>query len=158
MNAISSKVLISTTVILFIAVSVFTSNIFTSPTSGKTGSRTPARQHQRGQRPIPAKNPNCHGPARDTPDTKGGRLWVTGRAMKGLTIVQYNCGHLNYKATRPLFDSFNPEEHQIIALQEPVYNKQTRKTYQLKGYYLLYEPDPATCIYFLISQHIGTQA
>ena len=71
--------------------------------------------------------------------------------MKGLTIVQYNCGHSNYKATRPLFDSFDPEEHLIIALQEPAYNKQTRKTYKPKKYYLLYKPDLATYIYFLIS-------
>jgi hypothetical protein len=78
--------------------------------------------------------------------------------MKGLTIVQYNCGHSNYRTTRPLFDSLDPEEHQIIALQEPAYNKKTHKTYQSKGYYLLYEPDPAARVCFLISQHINIQA
>jgi exonuclease III len=78
--------------------------------------------------------------------------------MKRLTIVQYNCGHSNYRSTRPLFDCLDPEEYQIIALQEPAYNKQTRKTYQPKGYYLLYEPNPATRTCFLVSQHIDTQA
>ena len=55
----------------------------------------------------------------------------------------------------PLFNSFNLEEHLIIALQELAYNKQTQKIYKPKRYYFLYKPDLATYIYFLISQHIS---
>ena len=51
----------------------------------------------------------------------------------------------------PLFNSFNLKEYLIIALQELAYNKQIWKIYKLKGYYLLYKPDLATYIYFLIS-------
>ena len=57
-----------------------------------------------------------------------------------------------------MFDSLDPEKYQIIAIQKPAFNKQTRKTYQPNGYHLLYEPDPATRTYFLISKHINTQA
>ena len=49
--------------------------------------------------------------------------------MKSITIVQYYCGNLNYRAIHPLFDSLDLEEDQIIIIQKPAFNKQIQKIY-----------------------------
>ena len=89
------------------------------------GSRMPVRQHQCRQRPVPAENPNYNDPGRDALDMKGRRQRVTGpiTTMKLIIIVQYNCGNLNYRAICPLFNSLDLEEHQIIIIQKPAFNK-----------------------------------
>ena len=121
-----------------------------NPTSSKTRSKTFVRQYQRHQKPISAKNTNCDNPKQSTPNINKRHPWGTKptNTINSLTIIQYNCGYLNYKATCPLFNNLNPKKHQIIILQKPTYNKQTRKTYQPKGYYFLYKPDLITCICF----------
>jgi len=69
-----------------------------------------------------------------------------------LSIVQYNCGQANAKATRALFDSF--EEPLILAIQEPGYNNRTKSTYCPKPYQLAYEalPEIRTC--FMIRRDV----
>ena len=69
------------------------------------------------------------------------------------TIVQYNCGHSNGKATRALFDSF--EDPAILAIQEPGYNNYTKSTYCPKPYQLAYEARPETRVCFMIRRDVG---
>jgi Reverse transcriptase (RNA-dependent DNA polymerase)/Endonuclease-reverse transcriptase len=70
-----------------------------------------------------------------------------------LTIVQYNCGNSNGKATRALFDSF--EAPAVIAIQEPGWNKMTKSTTCPRRYQLAYEARPETRVCFMIRRDIG---
>ena len=70
-----------------------------------------------------------------------------------LTIIQYNCGHTNAQASRALFDSFS--QPQILAIQEPTYNRWTKSTYCLKLYELAYEARPETRVCFMIKRDVG---
>jgi Endonuclease-reverse transcriptase len=72
--------------------------------------------------------------------------------MLELAIIQYNCGNANAGACRPFFDSIAQANHQVIALQEPGYNKHTKSTYKPQGYSLAYEPAPTTKVAFLVSR------
>lgn len=69
------------------------------------------------------------------------------------TLVQYNCGHSNGRATKALFDSFT--QPIVIAVQEPGYNKHTKSTYCPKPYQLAYEATPDTRVCFMIKRDIG---
>ena len=70
-----------------------------------------------------------------------------------LTIVQYNCGHTNSRASRPLFDSFT--QPQVLAIQEPAYNRLTKSTYCPKPYELAYEALPETRVCFMVRRDVG---
>jgi hypothetical protein len=74
--------------------------------------------------------------------------------MKDLTIIQYNCNNANQGAVRALFDSFSPQKHQILAIQEPGFNKLTNSTYCPRGYTLSFDPCPTTKVCFMTSQDI----
>jgi len=71
-----------------------------------------------------------------------------------ITIIQYNCGHANYGASRPIFDAASPASHMVLAIQEPCFSKVTRTTYCPKGYTLAYIPNPATKVCFMVSKEI----
>ena len=68
-------------------------------------------------------------------------------------IVQYNCGNLNGKATRALFDSF--ETPAVIAVQEPGWNKMTKSTTCPRRYQLAFEARPETRVCFMVRRDIG---
>ena len=70
-----------------------------------------------------------------------------------LTIIQYNCGHTNAKASRALLDSFTAP--QVLAIQEPAYNRYTKSTYCPKPYELAYEALPGTRVCFMIRRDVG---
>jgi hypothetical protein len=71
-----------------------------------------------------------------------------------LRILQFNCGNANYGVARPIFDAADPVTQQIIAIQEPALNKQAQTTYRPRGYTLVYEPNAATKVCFLISEQL----
>ena len=73
--------------------------------------------------------------------------------MQDTTIVQFNCGHSNGQASRPLFDSM--EQAIVIAVQEPRYNRLTRSTYCPRPYELAYEAQPETRVCFMIRRDVG---
>lgn len=75
--------------------------------------------------------------------------------MNQITIIQYNCGNSNHKATRPFFEAISPKSHQVIAVQEPAYNWQTGATFCPKGYTLSYESHPTTKVGFMVSREIS---
>jgi len=75
--------------------------------------------------------------------------------MKGLIVLQYNCGNSNQKATRPFFDAATPAEHHVIAVQEPGYNSASKTTYCPKGYARAYQADPTTKTCFFVSKQIN---
>jgi len=68
-------------------------------------------------------------------------------------IVQHNCGNTNAKAMRPFYDSLT--QPQVIAVQEPAYNRMTKSTYCPKPYELAYEALPETRVCFMIRRDIG---
>jgi hypothetical protein len=70
-----------------------------------------------------------------------------------LTIIQYNCGHINARASRALFDSF--EHPQVLAIQEPGFNQYTNSTYCPKPYELAYDAKPSTRVCFIIRRDVG---
>ena len=70
-----------------------------------------------------------------------------------LTIIQYNCGHTNAKASRPLFDSLTVPH--VLAIQEPAYNRLTKSTYCPKPYELAYEAYPEIRVCFMIRRDVG---
>jgi endonuclease/exonuclease/phosphatase family metal-dependent hydrolase len=72
---------------------------------------------------------------------------------RNLTIIQYNCGHTNSQASRPLFDSLT--EPQILVIQEPAYNRLTKSTYYPKLYELAYDARPETRVCFIIRRDVG---
>jgi hypothetical protein len=61
-----------------------------------------------------------------------------------ISIMQYNCGQANYRATRPLLDAVSPATHAVLAIQEPAYSKRTCTTYCPVEYNLAYEASPQT--------------
>jgi hypothetical protein len=71
-----------------------------------------------------------------------------------LNIIQYNCGHSNYKATKGFFDSINPSRITVLAIQEPYINETTKKTYCPKGFELAIEPSVFSKVCFMISKNI----
>ena len=73
--------------------------------------------------------------------------------MNRLEIVQFNCGHSNARASRALFDSF--ERPQVIAVQEPGFNRYTGSTYCPKPYELAYEADQSTRVCFMVRRDVG---
>jgi Reverse transcriptase (RNA-dependent DNA polymerase)/Endonuclease-reverse transcriptase len=76
--------------------------------------------------------------------------------MSKLTILQYNCGNANYGKVRPWFDAASQAKHQVLAIQEPGYNKLSKTTYCPKGFTLLYEALPTTRVCFMVSKEINT--
>jgi exonuclease III len=74
--------------------------------------------------------------------------------MSNITIIQYNCGNSNNQLSKPFFDSVSQTKHQILAIQEPVHNRATNRTYCPPGYTLLYEGKPETKICFMISKRL----
>ena len=70
-----------------------------------------------------------------------------------LTVVQYNCVHSNAQSSRALFDSFT--HPQILAIQEPCFNRYTKSTYCPKPYELAYEAGPETRVCFMIRRDAG---
>jgi len=75
--------------------------------------------------------------------------------MSRFTVIQYNCGNSNHKATQPLFDSMPQARHQVLAIQEPGFNKLTNSTYCPKGYTLAFATLPTTKVCFMISREIS---
>src|SRR2546430_3286013 len=71
-----------------------------------------------------------------------------------LTIIQYNCGNSNHKATRPFFDAVIREKQQVLAVQEPYFNKHTKSTYCPPGYQLLLRAADNTKVCFMVSQSL----
>ena len=61
-----------------------------------------------------------------------------------LCIMQYNCGGANYRLARSIFDRLHPEQHHIVAIQDPYLNAQARTTYCPPGYHLCYTPTAET--------------
>src|SRR2546430_16914326 len=57
-----------------------------------------------------------------------------------LCVVQYNCGGANYRLARSVFDQLHPEQHHIIAVQQPYLNAWAQTTYCPAGYHLCYTP------------------
>jgi Endonuclease-reverse transcriptase len=74
--------------------------------------------------------------------------------MNRCTIIQYNCGNANQGACRPFFDSVTPADHQVLAVQEPAYNKYTKSIYCPRGFTLTYDALPTTKVCFMISKNI----
>lgn len=72
--------------------------------------------------------------------------------MVELTVLQYNCGNSNHRGSRHWFDAASQAEHQVLAIQEPYFNKRTRSTYCPPGFTLLYEPYEATRVCFMVSK------
>src|SRR5437016_7401701 len=72
-----------------------------------------------------------------------------------VTILQYNCGNANHKSARPFFDRLDPDNHHIVAIQEPYYNAKSKSTYCPPRYYLTYHPDASTRVCFMISKALG---
>jgi hypothetical protein len=70
-----------------------------------------------------------------------------------LTVIQYNCGHSNAHASRALFNSFS--HPQVLAIQEPQFNRFTLSTYYPKPYELAYEATPETRVCFMIKRDVG---
>ena len=70
-----------------------------------------------------------------------------------LSIVQYNCGNSNAQASRALFDSLSYP--QVLAIQEPFFNRHTKSTYCPKPYELAYEACPETRVCFMIRRDVG---
>src|SRR5437016_4273900 len=77
--------------------------------------------------------------------------------MNRLTILQYNCGNANHCTARPVFDSAPSTSFQVLAIQEPGYNKFTKSTYCSRGYSLFYEALPTTKVCFMVSNSLGIQ-
>jgi hypothetical protein len=77
-------------------------------------------------------------------------------SLKEITILQYNTNHSSYKIQTPFLQQMRPEEHHIIAIQEPWINPRTRKTVTHPGYYTILPDDhcPRTAIY--ITKEIAT--
>jgi hypothetical protein len=72
-----------------------------------------------------------------------------------LSILQFNCGNANQKSNRAILDALDPEVTQVVALQEPGFNRFTRSTYYPKGFHLLYQPEEATRVCFLVSKRLS---
>src|SRR6266702_4670991 len=75
--------------------------------------------------------------------------------MSRCTIIQYNCGNANQGACRPFFDNVTPADHQVLAVQELVYNKYTKLIYCLRGFTFIYNALPTTKVCFIISWDIN---
>ena len=71
------------------------------------------------------------------------------------TIIQYNCGNSNGRASRALFDSF--EAPLILAIQEPLYNRHTKLTYCPAKYQLAYDAKPETRVCFMVRRDAGEE-
>src|SRR5437762_12904274 len=76
--------------------------------------------------------------------------------MSKLTILQYNCRNANYRKVQPWFNAASQAKHQVLAIQEPGYNKLNKTTYCPKGFNLLYKALPTTHICFMVSKEINT--
>lgn len=70
-----------------------------------------------------------------------------------LMIIQHNCGNTNAQATHPFYDGLT--QPQVIAVQEPAYNRMMKSTYSPKPYELAYEASPETRVCFMIRRDIG---
>src|SRR5437763_10059552 len=81
---------------------------------------------------------------------------LVNRLMNKFTILQYNCGNANYRTARPWFEAVLPADHQVLASQEPGYNRVTKSTFCPRGYTLLYEALPTTKVCFMVSNIIHT--
>ena len=75
--------------------------------------------------------------------------------MSKLTILQYNCGNANHQKVWPWFDATSQFTHQVLAIQEPGYNKLSQSTYCPKGFTLLYEALPTTQVCFMVSKEVN---
>lgn len=71
--------------------------------------------------------------------------------MKGISIIQFNCGSSNYGILKPFMDSLDPLKHVVVAIQEPSIHKLTLSTYCPQGYSFCMEPKLETKVAFLIS-------
>jgi len=75
--------------------------------------------------------------------------------MSKLTILQYNCGNANHRKVQPWFDAVSQTTHQVLAIQEPGYNKLSQSTYCPKGFILLYKALPTTRVCFIVSREVN---
>jgi exonuclease III len=73
-----------------------------------------------------------------------------------LTILQYNVNHSSNKIQTPFLQQLNPKEHNIIAIQEPWINPQSKRTVNLPGYHTVLPDAPAPRVAFYISREIST--
>ena len=70
-----------------------------------------------------------------------------------LEIVQYNAGRL--AISKAVFDQLNPAKQLVTAIQEPRYNKQTKRAYCPLGYHILMTASEDTRVAFLVSKDLG---
>ena len=84
------------------------------------------------------------------------QTWMTPYVpkMKSFSVIQYNCGNANRGACRPFFDSVSPAEYQVLAIQEPNYNRFTKSTYCPRNFTLSYDAAPITKVCFMVSRKI----
>ena len=93
-------------------------------------------------------------PNGDTNRTGGVRKGAVGSL---LTIIQYNCGNANHRLARPFFDSLDPGQHHIVAVQEPYFNTRTKSTYVPPGYHLVYHPEAPTRVCVMVSKQLDVR-
>jgi len=77
-------------------------------------------------------------------------------SLKEITIMQYNTNHSSYKIQTPFLQQMRPEEHHIIAIQEPWINPRTRKTVTHPGYYTILPDYPHPRIAVYVTKEIAT--
>jgi exonuclease III len=76
--------------------------------------------------------------------------------INNLTILQYNVNHSSNKIQTPFLQQLNPKEHDIIAIQEPWINPQSKKTANLPGYHTVLPDAPAPRVALYILREIST--
>ena len=79
---------------------------------------------------------------------------TTNQTLSELTIIQFNCNHSNHKGIRPFFNSLNPKNQHIIAIQESERYTKNGSTYCPYGYSLAMPIDPDTHVAFLVSNEL----
>src|SRR5215471_4997125 len=62
--------------------------------------------------------------------------------MRGVNIIQYNCGGANGRKARPFLDSLDPKEHPVIAIKEPMIPEKTKTIYCPRNYRLSRQVQP----------------
>jgi exonuclease III len=75
--------------------------------------------------------------------------------MRGLNIIQYNCGNAKGKATKLFLDSIDPEAFPVIAIQEPmVMENQRGHTRCLRNFWPSWLLKQGARVVFFIHEHI----
>jgi len=75
--------------------------------------------------------------------------------MLDTQILQFNCELTNYKTTKLILDTADPNTHQVMAIQEQTFNRHTDFIYCLWEYCLTGSSDAAFKICFMVSRKIS---